>query len=150
MPKGRFKSLSEFQSQILAPHNEKGIHFYSRFESGNLLRAIQVDVKPDLSFTGIPIVTKKPISQEFDLYLEPDTFTDSHMHWYNFQIFTYKLPPGTKIRLNIRNLFRSKSLYTDGMLPRIKYLSGGHTERQWHINPKVTKDIKFYPTIQNQ
>lgn len=43
------------------------------------------------------------------------------MHWYYFKMMTKGLEPGTRIKLNIRNLHRSRSLYEQGMLPRICY-----------------------------
>lgn len=86
------------------------IKFYSRFESGNLLKAVKVPVKPELSFSGVPI-NSFGISHEFDLYLSTDTNTEGHMHWYYFQIFVKNMKKGTKIRLNVRNLVRGKSLY---------------------------------------
>ena len=57
--------------------------------------------------------------------------------------------------MNIRNLVRSKSLYYEGMLPRICY---GHTtvvsssyqskdyKKNWHHDPIVTQEVKFFPT----
>lgn len=41
------------------------------------------------------------------------------MHWYYFKMMTKGLEPGTRIKLNIRNLHRSRSLYEQGMLPKI-------------------------------
>ena len=31
------------------------VRFYSRFESGNLLRAVKVPVKQDTTFSGMPV-----------------------------------------------------------------------------------------------
>ena len=58
-------------------------------------------------------------SMEYDLYLQPDTNSEGLMHWYYFKVMTKGLEPGTRIKLNIRNLHRSRSLYEQGMLPRI-------------------------------
>jgi hypothetical protein len=52
------------------------------------------------------------------------------MHWYYFQIITKRLPAGTKIKLNIRNLHRTKSLYECGMLPRIRYENDANYDQQ--------------------
>lgn len=60
------------------------IKFYSRFESGNLQKAIKVTVKPEFTFSGIVLTSGNLVKAEFDLYLEPDTMTDSLMHWYYF------------------------------------------------------------------
>ena len=43
------------------------------------------------------------------------------MHWYYFKLITKNLEKGTKIKLNIRNLHRQRSLYEHGMLPKIFY-----------------------------
>ena len=63
------------------------------------------------------------------------------------------MPPGTKIRLNIRNLVRAKSLYNDGMLPRICYYyhpaavtSKDAYKKDWHHDPNVTSELKFSET----
>jgi hypothetical protein len=58
---------------------------------------------------------------EYDLYLQPDTNSEGLMHWYYFKMITKGLEPGTRIKLNIRNLHRSRSLYEQGMLPKICY-----------------------------
>jgi len=42
---------------------------------------------------------------EYDLYLESDTnAAEGLMHWYYFRVLTKNLEPGTKIKINIRNL----------------------------------------------
>ena len=78
-------------------------------------------VKPELTFSGIVQQTDDPINFEYDLYLQPDTSTDTLMHWYYFQTISKNMKAGTKVRLNIRNLIRTRSLYQEGMLPRIFY-----------------------------
>lgn len=60
------------------------LKFYSRFESGNLQKAIKVPVKPEFTFSGIVLTTGNLVKAEYDLYLEPDTMTDGLMHWYYF------------------------------------------------------------------
>ena len=65
-------------------------------------------------------------------------------------MITRDLEPGSRIRLNIRNLVRAKSLYQDGMLPRISYLQEDNSRGPWHINAAVTTGTKFYPTTQDQ
>lgn len=126
----------------------ESIKFYSRFESGNLLRAVKVSVKPDFSFTGMAVSRLvEPIVQEYDLYLRPDTFTNSHMHWFYFQMNPKNIVAGAKVRLNIRNLYRNKSLYQHGMLPRIRYLTGERACLGWHVDPVVTSEVRFFPTV---
>ena len=118
-----------------------------------MLKAIKVPVKPDLTFSGIVQARECPIKYEYDLYLEPDTTTDGHMHWYYFQTISKNMPAGTRIRMNIRNLVRSKSLYQEGMLPRIcfdKPLQNAKdgNKKGWHHNPNVTQEVRFHPTDQ--
>jgi hypothetical protein len=60
------------------------------------------------------------------------------MHWFNFQTFSDGLQKGTRIRFNIRNLVRNKSLFQEGMLPRIK-----NEFDEWRVDPTVTTHIKF-------
>jgi hypothetical protein len=91
----KFKSVNNFRTNLVIPKVEQGsgprdLQFYSRFENGNLLKAIKVPVKQDLTFTGM-IKPKynnphgmKEVSLEYDLYLQADTNTDSHMHWFHF------------------------------------------------------------------
>lgn len=66
------------------------------------------------------------------------------MHWYYFKMMTKGLEPGTRIKLNIRNLHRSRSLYEQGMLPRICFedtlLPGGSSG--------IGGD-SFYPSVLN-
>jgi hypothetical protein len=47
------------------------------------MKVIKVPVKPELSFSGVPI-NALGINQEFDLYLSTDSNTDGHMHWFYF------------------------------------------------------------------
>ena len=121
----RFKQVKDFSQTLVTPRPIEGksqFRFYSRFECGNLLKAIKIPVTPELN--GIGVAQKSCIKYEYDLYLDMDVNTDGHMHWYYFQTISRNMPPGTKIKMNIRNLVRSKSLCTEGMLPRICY---GHT-----------------------
>ena len=71
------------------------------------------------------------------------------MHWYYFKTISKNMPPGTKIRINIRNWPHGGSLYEEGMLPKICYdtpeanLRAGPT-RGWHVDPNVTRDVRFF------
>ena len=73
------------------------------------------------------------------------------MHWYYFKTMSRNIEPGTKIRFNMRNLHRTKSLYENGMLPRIYYYnqdSVPEAKKGWHVDPKVTYEIEFTKTNQ--
>jgi hypothetical protein len=71
--------------------------FESRFESGNLRRAIQV----------LPF--------EYDLILKPDVNTQGHTQWFYFSVAN--MVPGIKYKFNIINLLKPNSLYNLGMQP---------------------------------
>lgn len=71
--------------------------FESRFESGNLRRAIQ----------AYPF--------EYDLILNPDYNTKSHTQWYHFSVANTRRGPC--YRFNILNMVKPTSVYNDGMKP---------------------------------
>lgn len=63
------------------------------------------------------------------MYLQSDTNAhEGLMHWFYFRIITKNIEPGTKLKINIRNLHRTRSLFEHGMLPRIKYSVDYHTK----------------------
>lgn len=72
--------------------------FESRFESGNLRRALQV------------------FPYEYDLVLRPDINTRGHTQWFFFSISNTRA--GARYKLNIINLLKEDSLYNDGMQVR--------------------------------
>ncbi|XP_031626931.1 cytosolic carboxypeptidase Nna1 [Contarinia nasturtii] len=71
--------------------------FESRFESGNLAKAIKIT----------PVY--------YELYLRPDLYTNRHMQWFYFRVTNVK--KGITYRLSIVNLVKSGSLYNEGMRP---------------------------------
>ena len=71
--------------------------FESRFECGNLRRAIQV------------------YEFEYDLILSPDTNTKGYTQWYYFRVANTKV--GKLYRFNIINMIKPDSLYNHGMRP---------------------------------
>lgn len=105
-------------------------------------------MKQDTTFSGMPVSKTQGVSHEYDLYVSPDTGTQTHMHWYYFQMISLNLRPGQRVRLNIRNMMRNKSMYSDGMLPKIKYEDtiSNKAFGGWHIDPLVTTDVKFFQT----
>jgi len=74
------------------------VRFESRFESGNLKKAIKVS------------------DNEYNLLLNYDYNTNGHTQWYYFNVMS-KLPAGTRIKFNILNLMKPDSLYNYGMKP---------------------------------
>ena len=77
--------------------NDYTLCFESRFESGNLRRAIQV------------------YEFEYDLILKPDYLTKSNNQWFYFRIKNTRA--GRTYRFNIINLLKPDSLYNHGMQP---------------------------------
>ncbi|XP_067931708.1 cytosolic carboxypeptidase 2-like [Watersipora subatra] len=77
--------------------DDKTLLFESRFESGNLAKAVQ---------TG-------PFT--YELWLRNDLYTSKHTQWFYFQIKNTR--KGQKYRFTICNFMKSSSLYNDGMKP---------------------------------
>ncbi|XP_074854693.1 cytosolic carboxypeptidase 2 [Carettochelys insculpta] len=71
--------------------------FESRFESGNLQKAVQVG------------------PYEYELTLRPDLYTSKHTQWFYFQVRNTR--KGIAYRFSIVNLTKAKSLYSLGMKP---------------------------------
>ncbi|XP_065541683.1 LOW QUALITY PROTEIN: cytosolic carboxypeptidase 2 [Lathamus discolor] len=71
--------------------------FESRFESGNLERAVKVG------------------PYEYVLRLRPDLFTTKHTQWFYFRVQNTRREP--LYRFTIANLAKAKSLYGEGMRP---------------------------------
>lgn len=73
--------------------------FESRFECGNLLRAVKID------------------NNEYQLWLRNDLYTEKHTQWYYFRVQNTR--PSTKYKFTIMNLLKSGSLYNEGMRPLV-------------------------------
>ena len=86
------------------------MYFYSRFETGNLAKVINDWISVVKSLAIQPVLKKK-FENDYDLYLRPETSTDTHMHWFNFQVKLLDAEKGMKFRLRICNLVRPKSLF---------------------------------------
>lgn len=76
------------------------LRFDSKFESGNLARAVMVD------------------EDDYELMLDYDTETKGYTQWYYFSVLSRK--PRQRIRLSIVNLMKYESLYNNGLQPLIK------------------------------
>eukprot|EP00931_Biecheleriopsis_adriatica_P028171 TRINITY_DN16842_c0_g1_i3.p1 TRINITY_DN16842_c0_g1~~TRINITY_DN16842_c0_g1_i3.p1 ORF type:complete len:957 (+),score=230.46 TRINITY_DN16842_c0_g1_i3:73-2943(+) len=76
---------------------DRTLVFESRFESGNLRRAVQA------------------YEFEYDLILNPDYNTKSHTQWYFFRVSNTR--KGPQYRFNILNMVKPTSVYNDGMRP---------------------------------
>ena len=110
------------QLYTLVVPQEDTLKFDSRFESGNLHKAIKIS------------------ENEYDLILNYDTETKGHTQWYYFSVKNYK--PGHTVKFNITNLMKFESLYNDGMKPAVfsscKSLVYG---LDWH---RDSTDISYY------
>lgn len=95
-------TFTKLVSHKLAPYyypestDDKTLVFESRFESGNLRRAIQV------------------YEYEYDLILKPDVNTRAHTQWFYFRVQNLC---NTKYKFNIVNVIKPDSLYNQGMKP---------------------------------
>merc|ERR1719262_1550345 len=78
---------------------DRTLVFESRFESGNLRRAVQV------------------YEHEYDLILNPDYNTKSHTQWYFFSVSNTR--KGPTYRFNMINMVKPGSVYNEGMRPLI-------------------------------
>lgn len=73
--------------------------FESKFESGNLSKAVKIS------------------EDEYNLYLEYDVETQGYTQWYYFSVKNYK--PHHCVQFNIVNLLKPNSLYKDGLMPLV-------------------------------
>ncbi|OMJ89318.1 hypothetical protein SteCoe_8521 [Stentor coeruleus] len=72
--------------------------FDSKFEGGNLDQVVMIN------------------SNEYDLYMRPDTNTGSHMHWFYFSMRNFQNLQA--IKFNVVNISRSSPLFKAGMRPK--------------------------------
>jgi hypothetical protein len=87
--------------------NDTTLVFESRFESGNLRRAIQV-------YRCFEFVWHSSSYEfEYDLILKWDVNTRGHTQWFYFQV--QNMRKGVKYKFNIINLVKPDSLYNTGM-----------------------------------
>ena len=91
------------------PHGKKDqtLVFESRFESGNLQLA------------------HKQNDHEYDLILQNDINSKGHTQWFFFRVSNVK--KGLKVRFNMLNMIKSKSLYNEGM----KVLIYSENKQEW-------------------
>lgn len=113
---------------------EDCLRFESRFESGNLRKAIQIG------------------DAEYNLLLEYDTETQAHTQWFYFSV--KGASQGLKVRFNVVNLMKHESLYNNGLIP----LSYSVQTEKWareafsisyyrNSLPKATTSGAFYFTL---
>ncbi|XP_066523257.1 cytosolic carboxypeptidase 2 isoform X2 [Hoplias malabaricus] len=87
------KEVSSFANS----QSTSSLSFESRFESGNLLKAVQVGL------------------HDYELTLRNDMYTTKHTQWFYFRVRNMKAD--VNYRFTIINLMKSSSLYETGMCP---------------------------------
>lgn len=99
-----------------SPNHSSQLVFGSNFECGNLQRAIEIS--PD----------------EFDLVLSFDTGTNSFVQWFCFSITGFT--PGAEYRLNIINMEKNSSTFSNGQRPLMLHVpSGGFSDPPNALRP---------------
>ena len=96
--------------------------FESRFESGNLRRAVQV------------------YEFEYDLILKPDHNTRGNTQWYYFSVENTRA--GKQYRFNIINMMKPDSLYNFGMKPLMYSVTDARRYRRGWV--RCGQDICYY------
>ena len=92
-------------TKVIAPQytlvvpQEGVLKFESRFEGGNLHKAIKVS------------------ENEYNLLIDYDTETQGHTQWFHFSVVPYK--PGHSVRFNLINYMKFESLFSVGMKPLV-------------------------------
>ncbi|XP_053417733.1 cytosolic carboxypeptidase 2 isoform X1 [Nycticebus coucang] len=93
---GKRGSIKELAVTLQGPEDNT-LLFESRFESGNLQKAVRVD------------------TYEYELTLRTDLYTNKHTQWFYFRVQNTR--KDATYRFTIINLLKPKSLYTIGMKP---------------------------------
>ncbi|XP_045414024.1 cytosolic carboxypeptidase 2 isoform X1 [Lemur catta] len=93
---GKRGSIKECAVTLQGPEDNT-LLFESRFESGNLQKAVRVD------------------TYEYELTLRTDLYTNKHTQWFYFRVQNTR--KDATYRFTIINLLKPKSLYTVGMKP---------------------------------
>ena len=108
MPNSIITPYYSVQNQ-LDENSSPSLYFDSVFESGNLAIALQVS------------------QEEYNLILQNDINTNGHTQWFFFKVKS-NFKKKTKIKFNIINLYKPKSLYQNGL--RILTLDVSDKEKQ--------------------
>eukprot|EP00743_Colponemidia_sp_Colp-15_P006834 GILK01007371.1.p1 GENE.GILK01007371.1~~GILK01007371.1.p1 ORF type:complete len:1021 (+),score=191.44 GILK01007371.1:143-3064(+) len=105
---------------------ETTLVFESRFESGNLKRAVKVS------------------EREYNLVLETDVNTKGHIQWFYFAVSN--TTAGQSVQFNLINFLKPDSLYNEGMQPVV------FSEKEFSANGKqwfrAGTDISYFSTAE--
>ncbi|XP_056657735.1 cytosolic carboxypeptidase 2 isoform X1 [Monodelphis domestica] len=93
---GKRGLIKQLSVNLQGPEDDT-LLFESRFESGNLLKAVRVD------------------TYDYELTLRTDLYTNKHTQWFYFRVQNTRKE--VTYRFTIVNLLKPKSLYTIGMKP---------------------------------
>ena len=111
-----------FQEPVRRNLDHDCLIFESRFESGNLEKAVRIT------------------DTYYELYLRPDFYTSRHCQWYYFQIQNMKTD--VKYRFSIVNFSKPDSLYNCGMKPVL--YSKIEADRHFVGWTRVGDHIRYY------
>ncbi|KAA3674435.1 uncharacterized protein DEA37_0003759, partial [Paragonimus westermani] len=114
-----------FASQKQAFHsNANLLQFESRFESGNLRKAI---------YTG---------QNDYELFLRSDLFTKKYTQWFYFRVSNTQVEK--RYRFTIVNFYKATSLFSSGMRPLMYSEEAARRSKVgWH---RIGDDIQYYRT----
>ncbi|KAK4471559.1 hypothetical protein MN116_004976 [Schistosoma mekongi] len=125
---GKFFTTSKIDGNIGQPINLPNdfnfLKFESRFECGNLSKAICIG------------------PYEYELYLRPDLYTKKYTQWFYFRV--QNTENVNSYRFTIVNFYKSTSLFGQGMRPLM------YSEKMAKLNGigwrRVGTEINYYPT----
>nr|XP_056706871.1 cytosolic carboxypeptidase 2 [Euleptes europaea] len=119
---GRSQQPMKSAAMSLRDPEDTKLLFESRFESGNLQKAVRVG------------------RYEYELTLRTDLYTSKHTQWFYFQVRNTR--KDVTYRFTIVNLMKSKSLYSMGMKPLL------YSQKDAECNGigwrREGSDIKYY------
>lgn len=113
-------------STLPIPDDDVTLTFNSKFESGNLSRAIKLS------------------DYEYNLQIQSDYNTTGNNHWYYFSVFNPRKSP---ITFNIINMKRPDFLYLSGMKPAV--FSVKHLEKQGVKWNRDCSNVKYFSNAAN-
>lgn len=105
------------------------LRFESRFESGNLKRAIRRQ------------------EREYLLLLQEDRETKGHTQWYFFSVKCCKMGI---YRFNIANLYKERSLYMEGMQPAVRSVKRGNGWERGGTDIEYAENSLQFPNRPNR
>ncbi|KAG3114386.1 hypothetical protein PI125_g6480 [Phytophthora idaei] len=117
----------------------------SSFFGNNLTRSCELGVSstkaPASQTSMMPFQFLVDVDYEYDLYADTDVNTQGCIQWYFFRVTIPSIllqqarergATSLKARINIRNMLKTASLYTEGMLPAVHIESPATLKRGWH------------------